>query len=265
MKLTIRNTVILLMIALFAAPLFGEVWTPIGRGIPPETRNIFEESRGIIDQRTFATFIDDFYRLNTSAIDTTSKSHVQNGAAVAAVVDSGDVPGILKITTVPVEGATMNIQLVNANFRVNKASRADSTSVQLEYAVRVKALDMTQYTLLAGLCVNDTNLSGGTSDSIVFVKYDGSTTVWGREQKTNSATADSVNLGTLSADTWYDLRLVWNGSSVGYYVNGVLKGRTSTAANQPTGVALIPSFECTAGEGVIKYTYLDYIYARQRR
>ncbi len=262
MKLTIRNIVILLMAVLFAAPLFAEVWSPIGRGIQPETRSILDESRGIIDQRTFATFVDDFYRLNTSAWDTTSVRGL--GGGVAAVVDSGDAPGNMKISLLPIKGSAMSIKTVNSNYRLNASSRPDSATAQLEYSARFKTTDLSETIIYAGFHVTGTN-GATTAHKLTFVKHDGSSTLYGLEQKTSVGTADSVSLGSLSDDTWYNLRLLWNGSSVTWYVNDVQKARTSTAANQPRGVNLRPLFETTAGDSTTQFTYLDYIWARQRR
>ena len=262
-KFLARMFILFVLVVCFVAPhVSAEVWTPLGRGIPPETRNIIKESRGVIDQSDFATYIDDFYRLNTSNLDTTSVRGL--GGAVAAIVDSGDAPGILKISLRAIKGSAMNIKTVNSGWRLNGAARADSATVQLEYAVRFKTTDVSQMGIIGGFHINGTN-GTDTGDKITFVTHDESAILYGLEQKTSVGTADSLSLGTLVDDTWYNLRLCWNGSSVAWYVNDVYKGRTSTSANQPRGINLRPLFEVTAGDSSTQYTYLDYLFARQRR
>lgn len=239
-------------------------WIPINSSVPPHLRDLINEQRGIVDRSTHGELFDDFIYLNTTMWDTTAVVSTDGGAE-AAIVDSLSAVGVLKISLPAFKGEGMNIQTEQKPVKIIRASKPDSSGVETEFECRFMATDISQYTLLTGVCSNDTNLYGGQANGIYFIKHDGSSTLYGKEIKTNASLADTVSLGTLSNKTWYKLKLVWNGASTAFYVNDVYKGRVSTAANQPIGLNLMPSFECANGDSTVDYTYLDYMRVRQRR
>jgi len=252
---------ILFVVALAALSV---AWIPVNTSVPPHLRDLITEQRGIVDHSTHGELFDDFIYLNTTLWDTTAVVSTDGGAS-AAVLDSLSALGVLKISLPAFKGEGMNIQTESKPVKIIRASKPDSSGVETEYECRFKATDISQYTLLAGICSNDTNLYGGQSNGIYFIKHDGSTTLYGKEIKTNESLADTVSLGTVANNTWYRLKLVWNGASVAFYVNDIYKGRTSTSTKQPVGLNLMPSFECANGDSTVDYTYLDYVRVRQRR
>lgn len=253
------------LLSTFLISMFVSVvgWTPIGPRVQPAVRTLLEEIRDFIDPADYAVFTYDFFEdPPTTVFDTTSV--VNDHGSSGAIVDSLNKPGVYKISPVAEKLNGMNIQTVNAPFRVNAApANPDSETVFLEYEVLFYTTDATQCDISAGLLATDTNISTGFPAGFGFVKHDGVDSIYIKEADSNSS--DSVYVADLADGTWIRLKAVWNGAGVNAYVDGQYKNRVSTSANQPTGVNLKPSFEVVEGDSTTSYTYLDYIWARQRR
>jgi len=253
--------------ALVIVCLSVAAWTPIGSGIQPAVRELITEIRDHIDPGTYAEFRDDFYEFPQATVwDTTSV--VVDAGSLVAVVDSLGIPGALKWTLGntskgPMNG--MNLQTVQAPFRMTASpANPDSATVPLEFETKFMVDNATQTQIHAGWTIEDESL-GDNTYAVMLVKYDNTTTAYAKAIKATTGAMDSTSLGALANRTWYRLKIVWNGASAKFYLNGVLKATLSTAANFPTGVHLKPTIQIAGGDSVIHYSYIDYVWARQKR
>lgn len=233
---------------------------PMRRSLDP----LYDKLDDLLPPTTYALWIDDFWVLSTTYIDTACV--VADHGTTAAIVDSLDKPGILKISLPAYRGNGMNVQGKNANFRMNGSpANPDSVTVAMDYECLFSiSVNTTQYTLFAGLSVPATNYSSSVTNAVMFKKRDNTDSLFIFEKDADSV--DSSFVDTLDDVTdWHRLGIVWNGSAAKAYVDGVYKTYVATAANQPTGVNLTPSFEVVAGDSTARYVYLDYIWTRQKR
>jgi hypothetical protein len=255
-------------------------WLPLGSGVQPSVRDLFTESRYTPrDPGTYAEFFDDFYEFPviaaTAKWDTTAI--VVDATGAVAIIDSLAAPGVLKIAmgnTSKGPDNGMNLQTNYCLFRLNGSpAKPDSATVPLVYETRVKLSSVAPVNMFAGLTIEDESLVTGQTYGIFFVKHDNSpntlpaatSILWAKEIKASVTAMDSASCGTISSDTWYRLKIVWNGASAKFYVNDVYKTVLSTVANQPVGVKLKPTFEVSEGDSALGYAYLDYIWAKQKR
>ncbi len=274
-----RNKLFLVLGAL--AVLFSTIaWLPLGSGVQPSVRDLFTESRYMpIDPGTYASFIDDFYEFPQATVWDTTSIVVEKGS-IFSTVDSLSAWGNLKVTygtasKGPFDGA--NLSMTNAPFRLQfSPAKPDSISVPLEFEARVMFNNVLQSNFIIGLAEQQATLTAGLiknqATGVYFVKYAGAgvtatnaVKVWGKAIKATQAAADSAAvLTTMARQTWYRLKIVWNGKSARFYVNDVYGGVVSTTANLPAG-KLRPVFEVCAGDSVSNVAYIDYISVKQKR
>lgn len=277
-----RKTLSIIMVALVLG-IFGfatVAWIPIGQGIQPSVRDQITELRYMPeDPGTYAEFMDDFYEFPVSAAtalwDTTSI--VVDAGSLVACVDSLAAPGILKITlgnTSKGPDNGINLQTNYCNFRLNASpAKPDSATVPLIFETKIKLSSVGEAYMYAGLTIEDETLVTGQTYGIFFVKHDNHTSgmaaatsiLWAKEIKASVTAMDSASCGTISNNTWYRLKIVWNGSSARFYINDVYKTVLSTTANQPIGVKLKPTLEFAEGDSTLCYAYVDYVWAKQKR
>lgn len=266
--------------ALLMVAFITIAWIPIGTGIAPVIRDQLSELRYMPDDPgTYAEFREEFWEF--PVISTTgvwdSTSIAVDAGSLGATVDSLNTPGILKITignTSKGPNNGWNLQTNSAPFRINASpAKPDSATVPIEYECRVKFSSVGEAYLYAGLTIEDETLVTGQTYGIFFVKHDNHTSgqaaatsiLWAKEIKDSVSHMDSASCGTISNNTWYRLKIVWNGKAAKFYVNDVYKTVLSTTANQPIGVNLKPTLEVAEGDSTLCYAYCDYIWAKQKR
>ncbi len=255
-------------------------WLPIGTGVQPATRDLFTESRYMpVDPGKYAMFIDDFYEFPQATLWDTTSIVVAKGSTFS-IVDSLTTWGNLKINygtnaQGPFEGA--NLTMLNAPFRLQfSPGKPDSVSVPLEFEARVMFNNVLQSRFIIGLVAQQATASTGLimnqATGLYFVKYAGSgvtaanaVKIYAKAINANQAASDSVLVFTTSVrQTWYRLKIVWNGKSAKFYVNDVYANVLSTTANFPTA-HLHPAIEVCAGDSVANFAYLDYVWVKQKR
>lgn len=262
------NIIIALMVVFTVFMVVGWNWSPMGSGTPPRTRTLITDIRENIEPTVYATWTEEFIEFPRAALlDTTSV--VVDIGSIVSIKDTLGVFGLLKFELgLAAKGILngMNLQTTNAPLKlIASPANPDSDTVLMSYQARVMMDQATQSELYAGLTIEDESLSTGQTYGMFFVKHDNSTTIYAKEIKASVAAMDSVDCGTFAADTWYDLRIDWNGASARFYINDVKKATLTTTANQPIGSQLKPTIEMCSGDSTVVFGYLDLLYARQRR
>lgn len=203
----------------------------------------------------------------TSVWDSSLVRSDANVATMAMLDSLGG--GLLKIT-LPTNGKSNGMHL-QANFMSFPLRRSwgnpDSIQVPMVYETRFMTREATQIQIVAGMTIEASDF-GATVDGIVFSKDDQAATLTGIIRfAAGDSSYSTASLGTISKDTWYILRIEWNGRYARFYVNGVQKGQLNTRQYDSTFGAngFKPTFYVSAGDSVAHSVYLDYIKAKQRR
>ena len=257
----------LIIVSIPFVPVQAQSQLGIGQAV-----STLRDAGGVLygDQKRWSTFFDDFYLFNTSSWDTTA---VANSASAISVVDSL-FGGNLKVTLPAIMGQGVNLQTNFLPVRLNGSlSKPDSNGVFIEFESKVKFNNVGETEFLTGLAIENESILAAQAYGLYFVKYDwtksgkakAGATLYAKEIKATQAASDSASCGTISNNTWYRLKITYNGKHARFYVNDVVKATLTTAANQPVGVCLKPTFECTDGDSVATYAYIDYMKVRQRR
>lgn len=179
-------------------------------------------------------------------------TRVQTGSGSSTVTRADAVGGQLLITTDDAENDGINMQLIGECFEL--------TADQRLYfgAFGVNLNDATQSDLFLGLSITDTDILGGTTDSIGFRKVDGSTTLTYLLEKNSTETTGTAT--TLVDNTAVDLEFFWDGTltTLEYFVNGASVAEPVTT-NLPNDEFLTLSLHFLAGAAAVKTLKADRI------
>lgn len=199
-------------------------------------------------------YIEDFVGVNMVTAELGGEwdiTRVEAGAGESTIAVIDGVGGIARITTDAAENDGVNAQLVGEAFEL--------TADQDLYCgfFGVKLSDATESDLFLGLCITDTDILGGATDSIGFRKVDGSTDLTFVVEKNSTETVVS-GLHTLVDATAVDLEFYYNGSTLEVFVNGVSVA-TPAVTNLPNDEFLRLSWHFLAGAAAAKTCDVDKI------
>lgn len=202
-------------------------------------------------------FEDDFVVFKSAAADALvgwTVTLVEGGAGETTVATQDGSGGELLITTDAADNDGANLQVIKESFELTSGQSA------VYFGIRLKSGEATQSDFLAGLCITDTDLLGGLTDGVYFRKVDASTSVSAVTEKDSTETEETGVL-TFAADTYYLLEFYFDGSSVRFYVDGVLVATHTT--NIPDDELLTPSLHFLTGNAAAETMTVDWIRAIQ--
>jgi hypothetical protein len=177
------------------------------------------------------------------------------GDSVANV--QGAFGGGILITTGDLTDDGFNIQLNGASFKFGLAWPA-------YFGMRMKSDEATQDDFLFGFgSPATTDLLGGVVDGIYFLKIDGSTSVAFVVEK-DSVAATVAGVQTFAADTYYTYEIVYDGTVVSAYINGVLVASVAVGnLSFPNDEYLTPGVHFITGEDANNTMTIDWVRAIQ--
>jgi len=176
------------------------------------------------------------------------------GGQLAQLVAGAD-GGALLLTTAGNENDGINVQALGEAFNPSLTN-----AWPMYFGIRFKVSSATQSDFLAGLCITDTTLTAGLTDGMYFRKPDASTTVSYVLEKNSTETTGTA--WTCVADTYVTAEILFDGTNVDFYVDGVLLTRLAQT-NLPDDEYLTPSFEFLNGEAASCTITIDWIRALQ--
>lgn len=192
---------------------------------------------------------------NASEIDlewTVTRVEAGAGESTIAVIDGSG--GICRITTDAAENDGINAQRIGEAYEL--------TADQVLY-VGFKGLtinDVTQSDFFLGLCITDTDILGGATDSIGFRKVDASADLTFVVEKDSTETVVTGLATLVDATDPGILEFYWDGpnNTLEVFVNGVSVA-TPAVTNLPNNEALRLSWHFLTGEAVAQTMDLDKI------
>lgn len=184
-------------------------------------------------------------------------TYVEAGAGgdhTEALTDGAD-GGVLLITTDDGEDDGVNKQAIGEAFNFSLTNKWPAY-----FGIRFKVSDATQSDWVAGFCLTDTTLTAGMDDGMYFRSADGSAVVSAVLEKNTTETTGTVH--TAANNTYYIYEIVFDGTSVDFYLNGTAITRLATT-NIPDDEWLTPSFEYLTGAAGVDTVSIDWIRAFQ--
>lgn len=198
----------------------------------------------------FHTYMEDFDYYTAGDWTVTET----DAGATQALAD-GD-GGLLLITNTAADNDLVALQKKGNSFTFESGKR-------LFFEARFKVSDATQSDLVMGLQVTDTTPLA-VANGVFFIKNDGAATVDFVLTKSSTSTTNS-SVATMANDTYIRLGFFYDGSTMVYFVNGVVKG-TSVVTNVPLSTTnLTVSFAIQNGEAAAKTMTVDYIFVAKER
>ncbi len=176
------------------------------------------------------------------------------GGQLASLVAGAD-GGELLITTAGNEDDGINLQMRGECFNPSLTN-----AWPWYFGIRFKVSEATQSDFVAGLCITDTTLTAGMTDGVYFRKADGSTAVSAVIEKNSTET--TVAAWTCAAGTFVIAEILFDGTSVDFYVDGTALAR-QVMTNFPNDEYLTPSFEFLNGSAANNTINIDWIRAFQ--
>jgi hypothetical protein len=150
-----------------------------------------------------------------------------------------------------------------ANIQLNGESFYFASKWPAYFGIRFKSDEATQDDFLFGWCITDTDLLGAVADGIFFRKVDGATSVAFVCAK-GSVEAAVTGVQTFTANTYYVYEIVYDGSYVTAYIDGVLVASiAATNLSFPNTEYLTPSLHYLSGEAPLNTATIDWIRAIQ--
>ena len=179
----------------------------------------------------------------------------ETDAAATEALTNGD-GGQLLITNTAADNDLVAMQKKGESFTF-------ASGKKLWFESRFKVSDATQSDVVMGLQVTDTTPLA-VANGVFFLKSDGAATADLVLTKAGTSTTNSA-VATLADDTFITLGFYYDGGSLYYFVNGVLKG-TSVVTNLPaSSTTLTVSFAIQNGEAAAKTMTVDYIFVAKER
>ena len=153
--------------------------------------------------------------VNPVTIDPTgwTTTVVEVGTGESEMNPSDDEDIVAEIITAANEDDGAQYQAPGAAFKC-----VDGVSFYL--GMKFKINDVDQIDLLFGACITDTSLLGALSDGVYLESLDASTSVSGVTEK-NGTETQTDSLGTLVDDTFQIWEMVWDGTNLVFYIDGV--------------------------------------------
>jgi hypothetical protein len=197
-------------------------------------------------------YVNDFVALHgtDATLDEWTITLVEAGASESTVTAGVGGNGGLLITTDANEDDGVNMQLKGEAFKFE-------VDKPLYFGAKLKMSEATQSDIFIGLAITDTTILGGVTDSIGFLKADGSTALSFDVNKDSTAT-NTAAVHTVVADTAFIAEFYWDGSTLEAFINGVSVA-TPVTTNLPNDEELTPSIHFLAGATVAKTCEIDWI------
>lgn len=201
------------------------------------------------------TFFEDFALVQPSsdALAGWTTTLVEAGGGESTVTRQDGSGGQLLITTDANEDDGVELQVINEPFKLASGN-------QVYFGIRFQADEATQIDILTGLCITDTTLLGGMTDGIYMEKLDGGTGISCTTEK-NSTETQTDNCAVFAASTWTIWEWFFDGTSVYFYIDGVLVATHTT--NICNDEELTVSFQVLAGSANVRTATIDWVRAIQ--
>lgn len=181
---------------------------------------------------------------------------VSVGAGDSIVNVAGATGGEIVITTGDKTDDGFNIQLNGESFYF-------ASKWPAYFGIRFKSNEATQDDFLFGWCITDTDLLGGLTDGLYFRKIDSATSVAFVAEK-GSVEAEIAGVQTFASNTYYVYEIVYDGSYVSAYIDGVLVASlAATNLAFPNTEYLTPSVHFISGEDFVNTATIDWLRAIQ--
>lgn len=171
------------------------------------------------------------------------------GTAPTVIATVANHPGIRRIPTTTSSGNISTIWLGGAQ---NTDLVLYTDYCDLTYIVRMT--DVTSDTAFVG-AMDSMSTAVGNQDRYGFEYIDSSDTYWMMVTGNGSSSTRTATSVTVAINTWYKLRVVRNGSSVNYYIDGVSVGSVNTTLPD---TSLNIGMQIQTNTTVAKYLQVDY-------
>lgn len=183
----------------------------------------------------------------TSTISGYTVTVVTGGANDSIAVGTA-VPGDLVIVTADQENDGFNVQLQGEGFKL-------ASGKPLYFGIKLKISDATQSDFLVGLCETNTTPLTAVDTGAYFRKVDGATACTFVLEKDTTETEGAA--AAIANDTFVTLEFFFDGTSVDYFVDGVLKTRLAQT-NLPDDEEVTPTIEVLAGAAANKTLTIEW-------
>ena len=200
-------------------------------------------------------FVDEFVNLpKLAAGGCAAYLTTLQGAGTTVLAPDGVTYGLggrLVMTTSALDDDSIEMQALGSCFLpISLANR-------LYFGIKFQVSEATESDFLVGLCIPDITLIDGlASDGIYFRKIDG-TAVCNFVLEHATVETETAAL-TVAASTDYVLEFVWNGTSLNFYVDGVM-GTAPVLTNIPHALYLTPSIAFQNGAVGAKVMVVDWM------
>jgi len=205
----------------------------------------------------FMTFFQDFFDYVENSSN--YQGWVNTTVGSSSVVITDERGGVVLITTGATENDGVQLQWKSEIFKLVDKKR-------LWFEVKLKISEKTQSDFLAGLCIRDTTCIAGVSDGVFFRKDDGNANIDIVTVKNTTATDDDDSGEDVVDDTYITLGFHWDGNgNISYFIDSILVGTHSTAANICQDEELAPVIAILTGAASAETLHVDYIKVIQER
>ena len=180
--------------------------------------------------------------INPVTIDPTgwTTTVVEVGSGESEMNPSNDEDVVAEIITAANENDGAQYQAPGAAFKC-------VDGVKFYLGMKFKINDVDQVDLLFGACITDTSLLGGMSDGVYMESLDGSASVSGVTEK-DASEEQTDSLGTLEDDAFQTWEMVWDGTNLVFYIDGVQVASHTTTIPDNEGLRM--SIALLSGEAI---------------
>ena len=167
--------------------------------------------------------------------------------------------GVLALLTDDLSTDSIDVQKVGEAFKLTTGK-----PLYFESRFAVNCTDIDNPTVVVGLCITDTDLTGGMSDGVYFIKDNGNANLDFVAEK-DSAETEKADTGVdLVDNTFVTVGFYFDGSgNVTPYINGT--AGTSQSTDVPDDEELCVSFAMLNGEAAANTLRIDYVKVVQNR
>lgn len=211
------------------------------------------------DPAQWRVVFDDFQYLNTALWDTTSFF----GGSVTTP-DSTATTGTFYLGR-PVQISTLAATNNIVRLRLKGQGFYLLAGKQLEFEARFALKDTANCAWEFGLIAAQDSVTGRGQDTTVgfgMRKRLGNSITWWHKQTAALPADSTATTVRLKPMTWYTLKIIYNGTSVRYWIDNLLV-KTDTGALPAS--SLLPVFEVRTGTTSSRKIYVDYVVIRQQR
>lgn len=168
----------------------------------------------------------------------------------ATQTGTGGDCGVIKMTTDATSGERISMQLTSTPINFKTGRRA-------LFHARLKFTNTTQDAFFGLAVTAATDPHASRPAGFVAFTLTASSTLQFASGNASTATASASLAGTITADTYFNAAIYWDGKDTAlFFKDGVMIGSTTTTL--PTGLGLSPVM-CVESNGAAEAMFIDYV------